>query len=29
VDGGVFEIALKHRSDAYRAVYAVQIGDDV
>jgi phage-related protein len=29
VDSGVFEIALKQRSDAYRAVYAVQIGDDV
>jgi phage-related protein len=25
----VFEIALKHRGDAYRAIYAVQIGDDV
>jgi phage-related protein len=29
VDGGVFEIALKHRGDAFRAIYAVQIGDDV
>jgi phage-related protein len=29
VDGGVFEIALKHRGDAYRTIYAVQIGDDV
>jgi phage-related protein len=29
VDGGIFEIALKHRSDAFRAIYAVQIGDDV
>jgi phage-related protein len=27
--GGVFEIALKHRGDAYRTVYAVQIGDDL
>jgi phage-related protein len=26
VDGGVFEIALKHRGDAFRAIYAVQIG---
>lgn len=26
VDGGVFEIALKHRGDAYRVIYAVQIG---
>ena len=26
---GVFEIALRHRGDAFRAVYAVQIGADV
>ena len=26
---GVFEIALKHRGDAYRVVYAVQIGTDL
>jgi phage-related protein len=26
---GVFEIALRFRSDAYRAVYAVQVGDDI
>ncbi len=26
VDGGVFEIALRHRGDAYRVVYAVKIG---
>lgn len=26
---GVFEIALRHRGDAYRTVYAVQIGDDL
>jgi phage-related protein len=26
---GVFEIALRHRGDAFRAVYAVQIDDDV
>lgn len=26
---GVFEIALRFRSDAYRAVYAVQLGDAV
>ena len=26
VDGGVFEIALKHRGNAYRVLYAVQIG---
>jgi len=29
VEGGVFEIALKHRGDAYRAIYAVQIGADL
>lgn len=29
VDGGVFEIALRHRGDAFRAIYAVKIGDDV
>ena len=29
VEGGVFEIALKHRGDAFRAIYAVQIGDDI
>lgn len=26
---GVFEIALRHRGDAYRAVYTVQIDDDL
>ncbi len=26
---GVFEIALRYRSDAYRAVYAVQIDDAI
>jgi phage-related protein/predicted XRE-type DNA-binding protein len=29
VDGGVFEIALKHRGNAYRTIYAVQIGNDL
>jgi phage-related protein len=29
VDGGAFEIALKHRGDAFRTIYAVQLGDDV
>jgi phage-related protein len=29
VDGGVFEIALKHRGDAYRTIYAVQLGPDL
>lgn len=28
-DGGVMEIVLKHRGDAFRVVYAVQIGDDI
>ena len=27
VDGGVFEIALRHRGDAFRTIYAVQIGE--
>jgi phage-related protein len=26
---GVLELALRHRGDAYRIVYAVQLGDDV
>lgn len=26
---GVFEIALRHQGDAYRTVYAVQIGDSI
>jgi phage-related protein len=26
---GVLEIAVKHRGDAWRVVYAVQIGDDL
>jgi phage-related protein len=29
VDGGVFEIALKHRGNAFRALYAVKIADDI
>jgi phage-related protein len=29
VDGGVFEIALRHRSDAFRALYAVKIDMDI
>ncbi len=29
VDGGVFEIALKHRGDAFRALYAVKIDADI
>ena len=26
---GVFEIALSYKTDAYRAVYAVQLGEDI
>ena len=29
VDGGLFEIALRHRGDAFRAIYAVKIGSDI
>jgi len=29
VEGGVFEIALRYRGDAFRAVYAVQVGEAV
>ncbi len=29
VDGGVFEIALKYRGDAYRLFYAVKIDVDI
>jgi phage-related protein len=29
VDGGVFEIALRHRGDAYRAIYAIKIDADI
>jgi phage-related protein len=29
VDGGVFEIALRHRGDAFRTLYAVKIGADL
>ncbi len=28
-DDGVMELALKHRGDAYRIVYALRIGDDI
>ena len=27
--GGVFEIAVRHRGDAFRAVYAVQLDEDI
>ena len=29
VEGGVFEIALQSRGDAFRAIYALRIGEDV
>jgi phage-related protein len=29
VDGGVFEIALRHRGDAFRAIYAIKIDADI
>ena len=29
VDGGVFEIALRYRGDAFRAIYAVQLDVDI
>lgn len=29
VDGGVFEIALRHQGDAFRVLYAVRIGTDI
>ena len=29
IDGGVFEIALRHRGDAFRVIYAVKIGLDI
>lgn len=27
VEGGVFELVLRHRGNAYRVIYAVQLGD--
>jgi phage-related protein len=29
VEGGVFEIALRYRGNAFRIIYAVQLGSDV
>lgn len=29
IEGGVFEIALKHHGDAFRVLYAVKIGTDI
>ncbi|MGA3117475.1 MAG: type II toxin-antitoxin system RelE/ParE family toxin [Syntrophobacteraceae bacterium] len=28
-DGGIFEIALRHRGDVFRVIYAVKIGADI
>lgn len=28
-DGGIYEIALPYRGDAYRAVYAMKLGDEL
>lgn len=29
IEGGVMEIVLRHRGDAFRVVYAVQIGNEI
>jgi phage-related protein len=29
LDAGVFEIALRHRGDAFRMLYALKIGDEI
>lgn len=29
IDGGVFEIALRYRGDAFRTLYAIKIGADI
>jgi phage-related protein len=29
IDGGIFELALRHHGDAFRAVYALKIDTDV
>ena len=26
---GIYEVALKHKTDAYRAIYAVQVDEDI
>ena len=26
---GIYEVALKHKTDAYRAIYAVQLDEDI
>ena len=29
VEGGVFEIAIKHRGDAFRALYALKVAENI
>lgn len=29
LEGGVFEIAIRHRKDAWRVVYALKLGDEI
>ena len=29
VEGGVFEIAIRRRGDAFRAIYALKLGNDI
>src|SRR5262245_52394291 len=29
LDAGVFEVAIAYRSDAFRAIYALKLGDDI
>ncbi len=29
IDGGVFEIAIRYRGDAFRSIYAVKIGEKI
>lgn len=29
LDGGVFELALRHQGDAFRVIYAVRLGSDI
>jgi phage-related protein len=29
IEGGIMEIVLRHRGDAFRVVYAVQIGNEI
>ena len=29
LDGGIFELALRHRGDAFRLIYALRLGVDI